>query len=505
MHGPISMEAIVARRFAPLNFSDIPGFPNSVPTMDVWGDCLPRFRENKEDNPSDHLIKFHQCMVQLNIQHEDVLMKMFMYSLEKDARDWYFSLPAVNISSLKEFHTCFRKRCKYLYPAELFLKDCCEQADVYHTISDLKNYDDEYSQEFKTCHKEVEVSEFVEDEKVTFLDIAVKEECYDHCDNQVVVLGQFEDCPSDEISRDSLELSHNDFNNLNNSLNANPFEDQSLVQQTFENQCCVKDQFCIEGKDEPLASSLEISQNTPCYDEEIRVPRQAFCGELDSIPLGFDTKFDEGQAVHISSEVVHIHGYDKSAVQNHYEDGLIFNKYDDEIEKKDPEICEVCDKLQSDQQIQECSQSIIFEQQKPLPNSHSFEDSVEKEVQSVDIVDDTIQNFTEQIQADPDVFYHQCLIDIHGTKYSYGQPEQEEVTHGNFYDPIADYLESIPSYKSVISETLFDESGYKLLNLCSSCFPIFLIIYIFGVGNKFWWVDQILSWLHWKWDFDLIQ
>ena len=81
----MSMEAMVAQRFAPLNFSDIPGFPNTVPTMDIWGDCLPRFRENKEDNPSDHLIKFHQCMVQLNIQHEDVLMKMFMYSLERDA------------------------------------------------------------------------------------------------------------------------------------------------------------------------------------------------------------------------------------------------------------------------------------------------------------------------------------------------------------------------------------------------------------------------------------
>ena len=125
-----------------------------------------------------------------------------------------------------------------------------------------------------------------------------------------------------------------------------------------------------------------------------------------------------------------------------------------------------------------------------MPDSHLFEDSVEKEVQSVDIIGDTIQKFTEQIQADPDVFHHQCLIDIHGTKYSYGQLvffiELEEVTYGNFYDPVADYLESIPSYKSVISETLFNESGYKLLNLSSSCFPIFLIIYIFGVGNKFW-------------------
>ena len=91
-----------------------------------------------------------------------------------------------------------------------------------------------------------------------------------------------------------MEHSHNDFNSLNNQLNANPFEDQSLVQQTVENHYCVKDQLCIEGKDEPLASSFEISQNAPCYDEKIRVPRQEFCDELDSIPFGFDSKIDEG-------------------------------------------------------------------------------------------------------------------------------------------------------------------------------------------------------------------
>ena len=85
-------------------------------------------------------------------------------------------------------------------------------------------------------------------------------------------------------------------------------------------------------------------------------------------------------------------------------------------------MCEVCDMAQYDQQIQECIQSIILEQPKSMHDSYSFEDSVEKEVQLVDIIDDTVQKTLEQIQADPDVFYHQCLLDIHGKKYSYGQP-----------------------------------------------------------------------------------
>ena len=39
-----SMEAIVATRFAPFNFSAVPDFTNNVPTIDEWGDFLPRFR-----------------------------------------------------------------------------------------------------------------------------------------------------------------------------------------------------------------------------------------------------------------------------------------------------------------------------------------------------------------------------------------------------------------------------------------------------------------------------
>ena len=102
------MKAIVARRFAPLDFSTIPSFPHPVPTMIEWVDFLPIFRERREDNPIDHLIKFHECMNLLDLQHEDVRMKMFMYSLDGDAREWYFSLPLSSISSLKDFHTVFQ-------------------------------------------------------------------------------------------------------------------------------------------------------------------------------------------------------------------------------------------------------------------------------------------------------------------------------------------------------------------------------------------------------------
>ena len=119
------MKAIVVARFAPFDFVDIVGFPNIIPTIDIWGDCLPRFKENKEDNPSDHLVKFHEYIDQLDLHHEDVCMKMFTYSLEGNARQWYRSLPSSSISSLREFHAVFIKHYKRYYSLDTFLEECC--------------------------------------------------------------------------------------------------------------------------------------------------------------------------------------------------------------------------------------------------------------------------------------------------------------------------------------------------------------------------------------------
>ena len=67
-----AMEAILARRFAPFDFSVILGFPNVVPTMHEWGDYLPRFRGDDHDHLEQHLIDFHQYMDHQDIHHEYV-------------------------------------------------------------------------------------------------------------------------------------------------------------------------------------------------------------------------------------------------------------------------------------------------------------------------------------------------------------------------------------------------------------------------------------------------
>ena len=64
--------ALLAQRFAPLDFSFVPGFPHPVPDMSEWAYFLPVFKEEEEDSPAKHLLKFHECMDLLYQQHEDV-------------------------------------------------------------------------------------------------------------------------------------------------------------------------------------------------------------------------------------------------------------------------------------------------------------------------------------------------------------------------------------------------------------------------------------------------
>ena len=74
----MAMIVILAHIFAPFNFSAVPSYSNPVPRIDEWHGSLPRFKE---------LIEFHEHVHMMNIHSEDVLMKMFMYSLEDDAHD----------------------------------------------------------------------------------------------------------------------------------------------------------------------------------------------------------------------------------------------------------------------------------------------------------------------------------------------------------------------------------------------------------------------------------
>ena len=69
----------------PLCFSGIYGFPNVIP--DDIRKHLSKFSGNHTVSASQHVQVFSDLMGDYEISHEDVHMKLFVQTLEGDARD----------------------------------------------------------------------------------------------------------------------------------------------------------------------------------------------------------------------------------------------------------------------------------------------------------------------------------------------------------------------------------------------------------------------------------
>ena len=108
-------------RCAPMNLDSIPHCPNRIPPV-YWQTYLPIFKYQNGDDAATHLFRFHKHIHNMGVGwHEDSLMRIFMISLEGDARSWYEMLPTWILSSLKYFHTTFHEHFKYQYPSLLLL------------------------------------------------------------------------------------------------------------------------------------------------------------------------------------------------------------------------------------------------------------------------------------------------------------------------------------------------------------------------------------------------
>jgi hypothetical protein len=76
------------------------------------------------------LLDFHDFIHRLEIVHEDVQIKLFSFSLEGIARDWYRSLPISSIISLTDFHAAFHVFCKDKFPADLLYPERCHEFNL---------------------------------------------------------------------------------------------------------------------------------------------------------------------------------------------------------------------------------------------------------------------------------------------------------------------------------------------------------------------------------------
>jgi hypothetical protein len=74
--------------FDPLSFVAFPDYPQDLPTR-KWLKRIPLFAGRLGESVNDHLDKFLQVVWEFNVEHEDVVMRMFVSTLEREARAWY--------------------------------------------------------------------------------------------------------------------------------------------------------------------------------------------------------------------------------------------------------------------------------------------------------------------------------------------------------------------------------------------------------------------------------
>jgi hypothetical protein len=94
--------------YNPIDFSKIIGYPHELPEAAI--ENSPAFRNG--DNANSHIKAFWQCInkwCDAHI-HEDVLMKLFVMTLEDDAYDWFHDLEDYKFKTIQGLIHAFLER-----------------------------------------------------------------------------------------------------------------------------------------------------------------------------------------------------------------------------------------------------------------------------------------------------------------------------------------------------------------------------------------------------------
>jgi hypothetical protein len=97
------MDAIVAARYAPLV---LPQPMNSLPVGDYLK-YMPKFTGEEDITAEEHLAAFYSYADNLNIENEDVWMRVFVQSLDGEARKWFRGLTPGSIAGIEALDDAF--------------------------------------------------------------------------------------------------------------------------------------------------------------------------------------------------------------------------------------------------------------------------------------------------------------------------------------------------------------------------------------------------------------
>jgi hypothetical protein len=96
---------------------EIPGWVHNLPRHPEK--LLPKFDPETSGLPEDHIKKFILAIRLMNVQHEDVVCRIFPYTFENSASTWYFNLPVGSITSWTKFQKDFLDKFVKKLPQEL--------------------------------------------------------------------------------------------------------------------------------------------------------------------------------------------------------------------------------------------------------------------------------------------------------------------------------------------------------------------------------------------------
>jgi hypothetical protein len=100
------MDAIVAARYAPLI---LPQPMNPLPAGDYLK-YMPKFTGEEDITAEEHLVAFYSYADNLNIENEDVWMRVFVQSLDGEVRKWFRGLTPGSIAGIEALDNAFLRQ-----------------------------------------------------------------------------------------------------------------------------------------------------------------------------------------------------------------------------------------------------------------------------------------------------------------------------------------------------------------------------------------------------------
>jgi hypothetical protein len=104
-HQPNTMVGLPRTPWRTLGAVNVPGNQDDLPkNLDKW---LPKFNLESKETPNDHINKFTLVVNMRGVEHENIVCRLFPYTLEKESSTWYFSLQANSITNWDTFEDLF--------------------------------------------------------------------------------------------------------------------------------------------------------------------------------------------------------------------------------------------------------------------------------------------------------------------------------------------------------------------------------------------------------------